>query len=147
MIIVFMTSSLVSFSDVVCRDHIRYYKWRAQHCGVSFNQWHYMRHCKRPLCLMMQFTHAGCLSSFWSPCAQGVLRGFDQATNLILDESHERVYSTKVSLCWVLNLRGDALYFVELYLDSSFRLECEVCDLKMWTLKEQCSLLLRVYDI
>ncbi|CAN4099076.1 U4/U6-U5 snRNP complex subunit lsm8 [Datura stramonium] len=25
----------------------------------------------------------------------GVLRGFDQATNLILDESHERVYSTK----------------------------------------------------
>jgi U6 snRNA-associated Sm-like protein LSm8 len=26
----------------------------------------------------------------------GVLRGFDQATNLILDESHERVYSTKV---------------------------------------------------
>lgn len=27
---------------------------------------------------------------------QGVLRGFDQATNLILDESHERVYSTKV---------------------------------------------------
>lgn len=27
---------------------------------------------------------------------QGVLKGFDQATNLILDESHERVYSTKV---------------------------------------------------
>ncbi|KAJ8559685.1 sm-like protein LSM8 [Lycium barbarum] len=25
----------------------------------------------------------------------GILRGFDQATNLILDESHERVYSTK----------------------------------------------------
>lgn len=25
----------------------------------------------------------------------GVLRGYDQATNLILDESHERVYSTK----------------------------------------------------
>eukprot|EP00897_Mesotaenium_endlicherianum_P010519 jgi/Mesen1/9496/ME000063S08942 len=25
----------------------------------------------------------------------GVLRGFDQATNLILDESHERVYSTR----------------------------------------------------
>ncbi|GLJ34669.1 hypothetical protein SUGI_0697360 [Cryptomeria japonica] len=24
----------------------------------------------------------------------GILRGFDQATNLILDESHERVYST-----------------------------------------------------
>uniref|UniRef100_A0A453A5M5 LSM8 homolog, U6 small nuclear RNA associated n=1 Tax=Aegilops tauschii subsp. strangulata TaxID=200361 RepID=A0A453A5M5_AEGTS len=27
----------------------------------------------------------------------GTLRGFDQATNIILDESHERVYSTKVS--------------------------------------------------
>ncbi|EPS73712.1 hypothetical protein M569_01050 [Genlisea aurea] len=25
----------------------------------------------------------------------GVLKGFDQAINLILDESHERVYSTK----------------------------------------------------
>ena len=28
--------------------------------------------------------------------AQGVLKGYDQATNLILDECHERVYSTKV---------------------------------------------------
>lgn len=28
---------------------------------------------------------------------QGVLKGFDQATNIILDESHERVFSTKVS--------------------------------------------------
>ncbi|KAG6418614.1 hypothetical protein SASPL_120818 [Salvia splendens] len=27
----------------------------------------------------------------------GILKGFDQATNIILDESHERVYSTKVS--------------------------------------------------
>ncbi len=26
----------------------------------------------------------------------GVLRGFDQTNNLILDECHERVYSTKV---------------------------------------------------
>ncbi|KAL5702035.1 U4/U6-U5 snRNP complex subunit lsm8 [Ranunculus cassubicifolius] len=25
----------------------------------------------------------------------GVLKGYDQATNIILDESHERVYSTK----------------------------------------------------
>lgn len=32
----------------------------------------------------------------------GVLKGFDQATNLILDESHERVYSTKVCLCSML---------------------------------------------
>ena len=28
---------------------------------------------------------------------QGTLRGYDQATNLILDECHERVYSSKVS--------------------------------------------------
>eukprot|EP00271_Cylindrocystis_brebissonii_P005309 TRINITY_DN17297_c0_g2_i1.p1 TRINITY_DN17297_c0_g2~~TRINITY_DN17297_c0_g2_i1.p1 ORF type:complete len:100 (-),score=17.59 TRINITY_DN17297_c0_g2_i1:444-743(-) len=28
----------------------------------------------------------------------GILRGFDQATNLILDESHERVYSTKAGV-------------------------------------------------
>ena len=27
---------------------------------------------------------------------QGILRGYDQATNLILDDCHERVYSTKV---------------------------------------------------
>ncbi|CAN1849406.1 Sm-like protein LSM8 [Linum perenne] len=27
----------------------------------------------------------------------GVLKGFDQATNIILDESHERVYSTKIT--------------------------------------------------
>ncbi|KMZ59617.1 N-alpha-acetyltransferase 38, NatC auxiliary subunit [Zostera marina] len=25
----------------------------------------------------------------------GILKGFDQATNIILDESHERVYSTR----------------------------------------------------
>lgn len=31
-------------------------------------------------------------------CIQGILKGFDQATNIILDESHERVYSTKVCL-------------------------------------------------
>ncbi|KAH0897112.1 hypothetical protein HID58_046680 [Brassica napus] len=28
----------------------------------------------------------------------GVLKGFDQATNIILDESHERVFSTKCHL-------------------------------------------------
>ncbi|KAI9120018.1 hypothetical protein K1719_008987 [Acacia pycnantha] len=26
---------------------------------------------------------------------KGILKGFDQATNITLDESHERVYSTK----------------------------------------------------
>lgn len=30
--------------------------------------------------------------------AQGVLRGFDQATNVILDESHERVYSSSAGV-------------------------------------------------
>ncbi|GAY68133.1 hypothetical protein CUMW_261810 [Citrus unshiu] len=30
-----------------------------------------------------------------SQMTDGVLKGFDQATNIILDESHERVYSTK----------------------------------------------------
>ncbi|KAL3162965.1 U4/U6-U5 snRNP complex subunit lsm8 [Trebouxia sp. C0010 RCD-2024] len=29
---------------------------------------------------------------------QGLLKGYDQATNLILDECHERVYSTKVGV-------------------------------------------------
>ncbi|KAI8477236.1 MAG: hypothetical protein J3K34DRAFT_398766 [Monoraphidium minutum] len=28
----------------------------------------------------------------------GVLRGYDQATNLILEDSHERVYSTKAGV-------------------------------------------------
>jgi small nuclear ribonucleoprotein (snRNP)-like protein len=44
----------------------------------------------------------------------GTLRGFDQATNIILDESHERVYSTRVGLlptlstllsCYLANLQ------------------------------------------
>uniref|UniRef100_M1A5J0 U6 snRNA-associated Sm-like protein LSm8 n=1 Tax=Solanum tuberosum TaxID=4113 RepID=M1A5J0_SOLTU len=40
----------------------------------------------------------------------GVLRGFDQATNLILDESHERVYSTKQS---AVDVKQDALEGVQ----------------------------------
>ncbi|WMV35668.1 hypothetical protein MTR67_029053 [Solanum verrucosum] len=40
---------------------------------------------------------------------QGVLRGFDQATNLILDESHERVYSTK----FAVDVKQDALEGVQ----------------------------------
>jgi len=31
-------------------------------------------------------------------CLQGTLKGFDHKTNLILDESHERVYSTHVGV-------------------------------------------------
>ena len=30
------------------------------------------------------------------PSPQGILRGFDQATNIILDECHERVFSAKL---------------------------------------------------
>ncbi|KAK3235354.1 U4/U6-U5 snRNP complex subunit lsm8 [Cymbomonas tetramitiformis] len=41
----------------------------------------------------------------------GVLRGFDQTTNLILDECHERVYSTKSGveqlLLGLYIIRGD----------------------------------------
>ncbi|KAK6230319.1 hypothetical protein QUC31_001837, partial [Theobroma cacao] len=44
----------------------------------------------------------------------GILKGFDQATNIILDESHERVYSTKEGVQQlVLGLyiiRGDNMY-------------------------------------
>ncbi|XP_065634507.1 sm-like protein LSM8 [Quercus suber] len=35
----------------------------------------------------------------------GVLKGFDQATNIILDESHERVYSTKVCILTMISLQ------------------------------------------
>ncbi|GAB2218875.1 hypothetical protein Drorol1_Dr00002107 [Drosera rotundifolia] len=43
----------------------------------------------------------------------GMLRGFDQATNLILDESHERVYSTQVGQ--LLQKTVCYFYIVELY--------------------------------
>ncbi|KAF5730406.1 sm-like protein LSM8 [Tripterygium wilfordii] len=46
----------------------------------------------------------------------GILKGFDQATNIILDESHERVYSTKEGVqLLVLGLyiiRGDNISIV-----------------------------------
>ncbi|KAL6320511.1 hypothetical protein AAG906_007590 [Vitis piasezkii] len=35
----------------------------------------------------------------------GVLKGFDQATNIILDESHERVYSTKFLSFLIKNIK------------------------------------------
>ncbi|KAL7094234.1 hypothetical protein ACP275_11G089800 [Erythranthe tilingii] len=58
----------------------------------------------------------------------GVLKGFDQATNIILDESHERVYSTKEGVQQlVLGLyiiRGDNIIVGELdeELDASLDL-------------------------
>ncbi|XP_039029273.1 sm-like protein LSM8, partial [Hibiscus syriacus] len=58
----------------------------------------------------------------------GVLKGFDQATNIILDESHERVYSTKegvqqLVLCLYI-IRGDNIVVGELdeELDSALDL-------------------------
>ncbi|KAL2654287.1 hypothetical protein R1flu_022415 [Riccia fluitans] len=46
----------------------------------------------------------------------GVLKGFDQATNLILDESHERVYSTKAGveqlMLGLYIIRGDNISVV-----------------------------------
>ncbi|CAJ2650237.1 unnamed protein product [Trifolium pratense] len=58
----------------------------------------------------------------------GVLKGFDQATNIILDESHERVFSTKEGVQQlVLGLyiiRGDNIVVGELdeELDSNLDL-------------------------
>ncbi|KAH1093835.1 hypothetical protein GYH30_039523 [Glycine max] len=43
------------------------------------------------------------------------MKGFDQATNIILDESHERVYSTKEGVQLVFGLyinRGDNISVV-----------------------------------
>ncbi|XP_047333407.1 sm-like protein LSM8 [Impatiens glandulifera] len=46
----------------------------------------------------------------------GVLKGFDQATNLILDESHERVYSTKEGVQQIVLglyiIRGDNISII-----------------------------------
>ncbi|GMH11282.1 hypothetical protein Nepgr_013123 [Nepenthes gracilis] len=58
----------------------------------------------------------------------GVLKGFDQATNIILDESHERVYSTKEGVQQlVLGLyiiRGDNISIIgELDEDLDTRLD------------------------
>ncbi|PAN17726.1 hypothetical protein PAHAL_3G152200 [Panicum hallii] len=57
----------------------------------------------------------------------GTLRGFDQATNIILDESHERVYSTKEGVQQlVLGLyiiRGDNIVVGEVDEDLDARLD------------------------
>nr|AFK43174.1 unknown [Lotus japonicus] len=52
----------------------------------------------------------------------GILKGFDQATNIILDESHERVFSTKEGVQQIVLglyiIRGDNISVVgELDLD------------------------------
>jgi len=64
--------------------------WYVRHERVCWPSCHHTQHASQ-LSL-----HTACLtsSSHW----QGILRGYDQATNLILDECHERVFSTKVRL-------------------------------------------------
>ncbi|CDY54443.1 BnaC02g45590D [Brassica napus] len=54
----------------------------------------------------------------------GVLKGFDQATNIILDESHERVFSTK---CHLFNriLRNVSQIFIHNILLWFSLSECE----------------------
>ena len=46
--------------------------------------------------LLFRLPNAALTTNNLKQMAQGVLKGYDQATNLILDECHERVYSTKV---------------------------------------------------
>lgn len=105
-----------------CRDYFGYYKWWTQHCGMLFSLFCYVvwnsKHQK-------QREHCRFFLIF-----QGVLKGFDQATNIILDESHERVFSTKVSfrflfffqeLCYLTKLNG-CKYFILQILDSLFDL-------------------------
>nr|XP_043624786.1 sm-like protein LSM8 [Erigeron canadensis] len=60
----------------------------------------------------------------------GYLKGFDQATNIILDESHERVYSTKEGVQQIVLglyiIRGDNISVIgeiDEELDASLELE------------------------
>lgn len=41
---------------------------------------------------------ASVLASSFRLCFQGTLKGFDQTINIILDESHERVYSSTTGI-------------------------------------------------
>ena len=51
---------------------------------------------------------------------QGTLKGVDQAVNLVLDKSHERVFSTdtgvQVEVLGLYIIRGDNMY-VKPYID------------------------------
>ncbi|XP_075651890.1 sm-like protein LSM8 isoform X1 [Castanea sativa] len=49
----------------------------------------------------------------------GVLKGFDQATNIILDESHERVYSTKVRMLTLISFQLRFLFKITSLFASS----------------------------
>ncbi|ONI09577.1 hypothetical protein PRUPE_5G245700 [Prunus persica] len=68
----------------------------------------------------------------------GVLKGFDQATNIILDESHERVFSTKEGVQQlVLGLyiiRGDNISIVG-ELDADLDSTVDWSNMKAYPLK------------
>lgn len=74
-----------------CSNHLGDYERRPQHRGAT--------ECPvndvTPFCMFLHPEHF----SKWMRLSvmQGTLRGYDQATNLILDDSVERVYSTKAS--------------------------------------------------
>ncbi|CAL1407575.1 unnamed protein product [Linum trigynum] len=68
----------------------------------------------------------------------GILKGFDQATNIILDESHERVYSTKEGVqLLVLGLyiiRGDNISVIG-ELDEELDAHLDLSNLRAHPLK------------
>lgn len=77
----------------VLRSHyISYHKRWAKHSGGRCPKMTQCR-CLNVILRVLASIHCGVLQVV---CVQGILRGYDQATNLILDECHERVYSSKV---------------------------------------------------
>ncbi|WCJ28530.1 U6 snRNA-associated Sm-like protein LSm8 [Euphorbia peplus] len=68
----------------------------------------------------------------------GILKGFDQATNIILDESHERVYSTKEGVQLIVLglyiIRGDNISIVG-ELDEELELNLDLKALRAHPLK------------
>ncbi|XP_073043837.1 sm-like protein LSM8 [Primulina huaijiensis] len=68
----------------------------------------------------------------------GILKGFDQATNMILDESHERVYSTKEGVQQIVLglyiIRGDNISVVG-ELDEDLEARLDLTELRAHPLK------------
>lgn len=68
----------------------------------------------------------------------GILRGFDQATNIILDESHERVFSTKEGVQQIVLglyiIRGDNIGIIG-ELDEDLDAHIELSQLRGHPLK------------
>ncbi|XP_073154451.1 sm-like protein LSM8 [Henckelia pumila] len=68
----------------------------------------------------------------------GILKGFDQATNIILDESHERVYSTKEGVQQIVLglyiIRGDNISIIG-ELDEDLEARLDLTELRAHPLK------------